>query len=273
MGANELGGANRWRRFDDWDKRPLRLDNFAVEDPENGFSAMAGAKDPAPSLVIENGRVTSMDGTSEEAFDMIDLFIARYHLDLEVAEEAMAMPSIGVARMLVDISVPRDELVRLAHGMTPAKLAEVVAHLNAMEIAFAYSKMRARATPGNQAHVTNAKDDPLQLAADAATAEGFSVDKKQVVLASPIKYLGLHDVHVLLHPEVDVTIQMNVARSNEEAELQASGKSIQELEAEAEAEADFEIAELFDDIGAAAMDDDDHGDSQPIVDDAPADED
>lgn len=94
-------------------------------------------------------------------------------------------------------------------------------------------------------------------AAEAATADGFSVDKKQVVLARPIKDLGVHDVHVLLHPEVDVTIQLNVARSEEEAELQASGKSIQELEAEAEAEAEFEIAELFDDIGAAASEDDD----------------
>jgi len=89
-------------------------------------------------------------------------------------------------------------------------------------------------------------------AADAATADGFTVDKKQIVLGKPIKELGLHDVHVLLHPEVEVTIQLNVARSQEEAELQASGKSIQELAAEAEAEAEFEIAELFEDIGAAA---------------------
>ena len=94
-------------------------------------------------------------------------------------------------------------------------------------------------------------------AAEAATAAGFTVDKKQVFLAKPIKDLGLHAVHVLLHPEVDVTIDLNVARSEEEAELQASGKSIQELAAEAEAEAEFEIAELFDDIGAAASDDDD----------------
>jgi large subunit ribosomal protein L9 len=57
-------------------------------------------------------------------------------------------------------------------------------------------------------------------------------------------------VHVNLHPEVDVDIVLNVARSTEEAELQASGKSIQELAAEEEAAAEFEIAELFDDIGA-----------------------
>ncbi|MEZ5716394.1 MAG: 50S ribosomal protein L9 [Paracoccaceae bacterium] len=98
-------------------------------------------------------------------------------------------------------------------------------------------------------------------AAEAATADGFSVDRKQIVLARPIKDLGLHDVHVVLHPEVQATIQLNVARSPEEAELQASGKSIQELAAEEEAAAEFEIAELFDDIGAAASDDDDLGEA------------
>ena len=94
-------------------------------------------------------------------------------------------------------------------------------------------------------------------AADAATDAGFSIDRKQVALTAPIKELGLHVVSVVLHPEVDVTITLNVARSTEEAELQASGKSIQELAAEEEAAAEFEIAELFDDIGAAQMDDDD----------------
>ena len=94
-------------------------------------------------------------------------------------------------------------------------------------------------------------------AADAATGEGFSVDRKQIALTQPIKELGLHDVIISLHPEVDATIVLNVARSPEEAELQASGKSIQELAAEEEAAADFEIAELFDDIGAAASEDED----------------
>ncbi|MEM8581105.1 MAG: 50S ribosomal protein L9 [Pseudomonadota bacterium] len=92
-------------------------------------------------------------------------------------------------------------------------------------------------------------------AAEAATAAGFSLDRKQVALARPIKELGLHPVHVTLHPEVDVEIVLNVARSTEEAELQASGKSIQELAAEEEAAAEFEIAELFDDIGAASAED------------------
>jgi len=81
--------------------------------------------------------------------------------------------------------------------------------------------------------------------------------------------LGLHAVAVKLHPEVSVEILMNVARSEEEAELQASGKSIQELAAEAEAEAEFEIAELFEDIGAAASDDDELA---PAAEEAPAEE-
>ena len=98
-------------------------------------------------------------------------------------------------------------------------------------------------------------------AADAATEAGFSVDRKQVALAGPIKELGLHDVIVNLHPEVDATIQLNVARSEEEAELQASGRTIQDLAAEEEEAADFEIAELFEDIGSAASDDADLADA------------
>ncbi|MEO0911742.1 MAG: 50S ribosomal protein L9 [Pseudomonadota bacterium] len=105
--------------------------------------------------------------------------------------------------------------------------------------------------------------------AEVATAEGFSVDKKQVILANPIKELGLHPVHVTLHPEVDAEISVNVARSQEEAELQASGKTIQELQAEADAEAEFDIAELFDDVGAAALDDDEDL-VTPGADEAPA---
>jgi propanediol dehydratase large subunit len=169
--------ANRWRRFADWDERPLRLDRFAVEDPANGFAAMASPHDPKSGIEIRNGALVSMDGKAVADFDMIDAFIARHHLDLSIAREAMAVPPIALARMLVDMHVPRHELVRLAHGLTPARLAEVVGHLSAMEIAFAYSKMRARKTPGNQGHVTNAKDDPLQLAADAATAVAFGFDE------------------------------------------------------------------------------------------------
>ena len=92
--------------------------------------------------------------------------------------------------------------------------------------------------------------------ADTATDSGFTIERKQIVLGNPIKELGLHTVTVVLHPEVEAEITLNIARSNEEAELQAQGKSIQDLAAEADAEAEFEISELFDDIGGASSDDD-----------------
>jgi large subunit ribosomal protein L9 len=92
--------------------------------------------------------------------------------------------------------------------------------------------------------------------ADVATGGGFSLDRRQVQLDHPIKELGLHELTVSLHPEVDVTITVNVARSREEAEIQASGKSVQEVRAEeeaaldAEAAAEFDIERLFDEEGA-----------------------
>jgi len=101
--------------------------------------------------------------------------------------------------------------------------------------------------------------------AEAAAQGGVAVDRNQIVLDRPIKSLGLHEVSVVLHPEVSVTVTVNVARSPEEALLQASGKSIQDAAAEAEAAAEFEIAELFDDMGGAANYEDDprdRGDSQ-----------
>ena len=83
--------------------------------------------------------------------------------------------------------------------------------------------------------------------AEASTAGGFSGDKRQVSLDKPVKELGIHDIRVVLHPEVSATIAINVARSAEEAELQASGKSIQDARAEEDAAAEFDIQELFED--------------------------
>ena len=173
---------NRWRRFSDWDERMLRHDLFAAEDPEAGFSVFKSPYDPAPGATIKGGRIVSLDGKPEKEFDILDEFIARHHLDPDLVEEAMAIDDGEIARMLVDINVPRAKLERLARGMTPAKLANVVAHLSSLEVAFAYSKMRQRKTPGNQAHVTNAKDDPLQLAADAATAAELGFDELETTM-------------------------------------------------------------------------------------------
>lgn len=62
--------------------------------------------------------------------------------------------------------------------------------------------------------------------AEALEADGHKVAKNQIVLDKPIKAIGLTDVKIALHPEVSVTIQVNVARSPEEAELQAQGKDV-----------------------------------------------
>ena len=91
-------------------------------------------------------------------------------------------------------------------------------------------------------------------AAEVATVAGFSVDKRQIVIPMPIKELGVHKVDVTLHPEVETQIELNVARSEEEAELQAQGINIADQAAEEEAQAEIEIAELFDEIGAAELD-------------------
>ncbi len=61
---------------------------------------------------------------------------------------------------------------------------------------------------------------------DALVADGHKVTKSQVVLDRPIKAIGLYDVRVQLHPEVAVTVKVNVARSPEEAEMQASGVDV-----------------------------------------------
>jgi large subunit ribosomal protein L9 len=62
--------------------------------------------------------------------------------------------------------------------------------------------------------------------AEALEAQGHKVAKNQIVLNRPIKAIGLQDVKVALHPEVSVTIHVNVARSPEEAELQAKGVDV-----------------------------------------------
>jgi len=82
--------------------------------------------------------------------------------------------------------------------------------------------------------------------AEAVTAAGFTVDKRQIVLDRPIKTLGLHPVRVMLHPEVGVTVTANVAQSAEAAEMQAAGinplQQIDEEEEAARAEAQAERA-------------------------------
>jgi propanediol dehydratase large subunit len=155
------------------DQQRVNLDGFAREDPALGLVALRSPADPAPSLRVAGGVVVELDQKARADFDTIDGYIAAHGLDLTVAEEAMALGDVEAARLFVDPAVPRAEIVRLVAGMTPAKLARVVAELRPPELMMAMTKLRARRTPSNQAHVTNLLDDPLLLAADAATAAAY----------------------------------------------------------------------------------------------------
>ena len=87
--------------------------------------------------------------------------------------------------------------------------------------------------------------------AAAVTTEGFSIARGQVGLAEPVKYLGLFEVNVQLHPEVSTTITINVARSEEEAKIQAStGHAMMSADQEEAAEAAAELEAVFE-AGAA----------------------
>ncbi|MCY7372126.1 MAG: propanediol/glycerol family dehydratase large subunit [Spirochaetaceae bacterium] len=155
------------------DQQRVNLDGFAHEDIGLGLVALHSPHDPEPSLVVTDGIVVEMDGRAAGDFDSLDSLIANHGIDVSVAEEAMALADVALARMFVDPAVPRDEVVRLVAGTTPAKLAQVVALLRPPELTMAMTKLRARRTPSNQAHVTNLLDDPLLLAADAATAAAY----------------------------------------------------------------------------------------------------
>jgi propanediol dehydratase large subunit len=187
----------RSRRFAAREDRELRRELLIAPHPELGLVAMNGPNDPEPGLQVKDGRVVALDGRSETAFDVLDSFIARHGFDLEVAEEAMALDEHDLARRLVDVDVPREELVRLARGLTPARLARVVSLLDPVEMMFALKKLRARRAPANQAHVTNLKENPALLAADAAeaAARGFAEIETTVGVS---RYAPLNAIAVLV---------------------------------------------------------------------------
>ncbi|EFQ22456.1 propanediol/glycerol family dehydratase large subunit [Aminomonas paucivorans] len=165
-----MAQAKRSKRFEILENRPVHKDGFIGEWVDVGLIAMDSPNDPKPSIRIEGGKVMEMDGRTRDQFDMIEQFVADYALDTAVAVEAMGKSCQELARMLVDINVPRREVRRLFGGLTPAKLAGVLSVMNIVEIMMAMQKMRCRQTPANQAHVTSAKDHPVLLAADAAEA-------------------------------------------------------------------------------------------------------
>ena len=78
--------------------------------------------------------------------------------------------------------------------------------------------------------------------ADAVNAEGGKVDRAMVVLDKPIKSLGVHPVRVRLHPEVTITVNINIARSADEAERQSRGENVITSQFEEERAADAQAA-------------------------------
>ncbi|MDF2545504.1 MAG: pduC [Anaerosolibacter sp.] len=113
---------------------------------------------------------------------MLDSFIADHAINLQRAEEAMAIDSLEFARRLVDINIPRGEIVKYTTAMTPAKVVEVVGNLTVLEMMMAVNKMRSRRIPSNQCHVTNVKDHPVQIAADAAEAAVRGFDEMETTV-------------------------------------------------------------------------------------------
>ncbi|WP_284143076.1 propanediol/glycerol family dehydratase large subunit [Pediococcus acidilactici] len=185
----------RQKRFEELEKRPIHEDGFIKEWPDEGLVAMMGPNDPKPSIKIENGVVTELDGKKRADFDLIDLYIAKYGIKLENAEKVMAMDSTQIAHMLVDPNVSRKDIIAITTAMTPAKAEEVISKLNFGEMIMATQKMRPRRTPATQSHVTNIRDNPVLIAADAADAalRGFPEQETTTAVAryAPLNAISL----------------------------------------------------------------------------------
>lgn len=156
------------KRFETLRNRPINNDVFMKEWPEKGFTAMKSPFDPKPSIKIKDNKVIELDGKVREEFDFIDYFIADYCIDKNMSKEVINVDSLEFARIMVDIKTPREAIVKIAKGFTPAKIIEIINNLNVVEMMMSMQKLRARRTPANQTHITNLKDNPILIAADAA---------------------------------------------------------------------------------------------------------
>lgn len=209
----------RSKRIETLDQRPVNLDGYINEWPEMGFVAMTSPYDPKPSVKVANGRIVELDGKKREDFDFIDQFIADYAMNVERAEASMAVSSLEIARIIVDIHVSRKEILELVTGITPAKMTEVMNHLNVVELMMGMQKIRARRTPGNQAHITNLKDDPVQIAADAAEGalRGFAEEETTMGVA---RYAPLSAMALLIGSQVGRPGVLTQCSAEEATELE-----------------------------------------------------
>ena len=209
----------RSKRIEALDKRPVNLDGYIHEWPEMGFVAMKSPYDPKPTIKVKDGVIVELDEKKRENFDFIDQFIADYAINIERAERSMAVSSLEIARMIVDINVSRKEILELISGITPAKMTEVMNHLNVVELMMGMQKIRARKMPGNQAHITNLKDDPVQIAADAAEGalRGFAEEETTMGVA---RYAPLSAMALLIGSQVGRPGVLTQCSAEEATELE-----------------------------------------------------
>jgi len=191
----------RSKRFLELEKRPISKDAFIKEWPEAGLIAMEGPDDPKPSVKIENNKIVELDGKKRADFDMLDSFIADHTLDLDIIEDVMSQDSEELAKKIVNVDVSRDEIKKLTLGMTPAKIVEVVGTMNVVEMMMAVQKMRARKTPSNQCHITNVKDHPVLIAADAAEAALRGFDEMETTVGI-VRYAPSNAISLLVGGQV-----------------------------------------------------------------------
>lgn len=191
----------RSKRFEILENRPVHNDGFVKEWPEVGLIAIGSPNDPIPSIKVENGKIVEMDGKKKDEFDFIDSFLADYAINIENTEKAMAIDSLTIARMLTDINVSRDEIIKITTALTPAKLVEVVDKLNVVEMMMALQKMRARKVPSNQCHVTNVRDNPIQIAADAAESALRGFDEMETTVGI-VRYAPFNALSIMVGGQV-----------------------------------------------------------------------
>lgn len=209
----------RSKRMETLDRRPVNMDGYIEEWPEMGFAAMSSPYDPEPSIKIVDGVVVELDKKKREDFDFIDQFIADYAINLKRAEASMALSSLEIARKIVDIHVSRKEILEIISGITPAKMVQIMNHLNVVELMMGMQKMRARKTPGNQAHITNLKDDPVQIAADAAEGalRGFAEEETTMGVA---RYAPLSSIALLIGSQIGRPGVLTQCSAEEATELE-----------------------------------------------------
>ncbi len=172
----------RSKRFEVLSARPVNQDGLAMEWPEVGLVGLCGPDDPVPGIKVENRIIVEMDGKSRKDFDMIDQFIADHAIDVSVAESQCRFPP-GICPDDGGHQSSLEKKFKITRGTTPAKMVEVISQMNVVEMMMAMQKLRARKTPSNQCHVTNVKDNPVLLAADAAEGAVRGFDEEETTVA------------------------------------------------------------------------------------------